>query len=273
MAKNDRKFNQLTKGVRLTKSQAQNIRRQINQGVKAPTLTVLGIKVTVDQLRTAQTLVDQSGINRKNKLKNAPKIARLKYNAQGIATTRAGVQITREQAKSIREQARRINAYSLKMQYKATIANVVQQSKLNTDETTFYPTRARRAPLAYQRVDFSQFKTQADLKQYIDYQRILYDPKTRTSARSLYLGDTYKTNWKKALIKQVGYSEASDILKLIDSIGGVEFRSLMDSGELDTVGDVYYGDPTVIKKKLQEYTAILSKAAKQKTGEAEDIGL
>ena len=269
MAKGDRKFKQITTGVKLTLPQQRSIRKQINQGKKDPTVKVMGIKVTIDQLRTAQSLVSESQAAQAAKTKRGE---RLRYNKQGVATTSAGVQVTKQQARAIREQARKINAYSAREQYRATLAHVVETSKKGGN-TTLYPTRARRAPLPYQRVDFSKFRSQSELESYIAYQKVLYDPKTRSSNREMYLGDTYKNNWIAAITKQVGSRAAAKIIELIKQLDGITFRRLMDSGKLDTVGDVYYGDPNEIKAKLDEYERILTEAVNNMDDNEEDIGL
>lgn len=273
MAKGDRKYKQITQGVRLTPSQQRSVRRQIDKGVTTPTLKVYGQTVTVQQLRTTQTLVDRAKTERNNRRAQRPE--RLRYNSQGVATTKAGVQVTREQARAYRDRARRINEFNEREQFKATLNNVVLTSRNDTEGTTFLPTRARNAPLPYQRVDFGRFKSQDELDQAIQYQKSLYDPKTRYSSRSEYLGDTMKQNWIAALRKQVGRSEAAKIEKLLEGLDGLEFRALTDSGELDSVGDVYYGDAAEIRANLENYTNIIGNAAGVTAAEfdPEEVGL
>lgn len=271
MAKGDRKYNQLTRGVRLTDSQKRTVRKQIDNGVQTPTLRVGGLRVTLDQLKTAQDLTDRSQADKRRK---TPKTPRLRYNSQGVATTKSGVQITREQAKEFRDRARRINQYSERQQFNATLANVVVVAQNNTNDTIFYPASARRAPLPYQRVDFSRFKSQEDFAAAVEYQNVLYDPKTRTSSRNEYLGDTLRRNWKKALVKQVGNASAAPILNLVDRMDGLEFRALLDSGKLASVGDVYHGDPATIRASLDNYYDTISEIAGDAPVEnPEDIGL
>lgn len=272
MAKGDRKYNQLTRGVRLTDSQKRTVRKQINNGIQTPTLRVAGMRVTLDQLKLAQDLTDRSQADKRRK---TPKTPRLRYNAQGVATTKNGVQITREEAQAFRARARRINQYSARQQFNATLANVVVVAQNNTSETTFYPTSARRAPLPYQRVDFTRFNSQAEFAEAVQYQNTLYDPKTRTSSRNEYLGDTLRRNWKKALTKQVGNASAAPILNLVDRMDGLQFRALLDSGELASVGDVYHGDPSTIRASLDNYYDVIRDAVgyDAPAENPEDIGL
>lgn len=238
-SKIDRKFYNLTLGLRLTQRQRQSVYNQLAKGVKEPQLQIHGVKLTLKELETTQWLLRQRKQLDKTVKKGAPKAPRLKKVGGGYVN-QYGVFISEAERKEYQNLAKRINEFIKKQQFVETAYSVRELARISKGKpTTFSPSMATAQLFAPVSAKISNFETRAKFEETLAKYKEKYNPKTKTSIVATKIYQTYKDNWLKSYIKSLDIFVDYYIIEQVEAADPYQFWLGTRSGIIPDIPSLY----------------------------------
>ena len=238
-SKIDRKFYNLTLGLRLTQRQRQSVYNQLLKGVKEPTLQIHGVKLTLKELETTQWLLRQRQQLDKTIKKGAPKAPRLK-KVKGGYINQYGVFISESERKEYQNLAKRINEYIKKQQFVETAYSVRELAKISKGKPSrLSPSMAAAQIFAPVSGKISNFKTRAKFEETLAKYIEKYNPQTHTSIVATKIYQAYKDNWLKSYIKSLDIFVDYYIIERVEIADPYQFWLATRSGIIPDIPSLY----------------------------------
>ena len=252
----ENRYNRLTKGINLTKRQQQTIKNQIARGVKNPSLTIQGVKLTLPQLKTTQRLIEKDIAQTERK--SGRRTGQQDYKrVKGGIITQKGIFISNKEKHDFERQVRNLNAFLSRNQFKETALRVISYENRNVKGTRFYPSRAAEKPFNFKSLNLSRFKTKAEFEEISRYYSTIYDKQTKEGPTLKNIYAIEKENWIRAYNSVLGRFADWEVLDMVNHISDYPFHILTSSGIIKHVGEIYIATDAELIDEAEKMKAAL----------------
>lgn len=236
----ERQFNRMTFGIKLTKRQAETVKKQLSVG-KTPTLVVNGIKLTLPELYTVQDLLRKQ---------SRPHRATTRARYEEISPTRVRVNdsvvLTKNQVKQYQNLVKSVNRFIEKQQFVDTALRVKYLASQSDRETQYYPAMAAARTFMPKSTSLRKIKSRDEYYDLIKYYKRIYNPKNQRSVALKFNWVANKQNWLKAYTEKADDYFEQKVYNAVARMPVEEYRFLVASGALPHPGEIYAGNYDLI---------------------------
>lgn len=252
----ENRYNRLTKGINLTHRQQETVRKQIARGVKNPSLTIQGVKLTLPQLKVTQRLIEKD-IAQTSRTGGRRSGQQDYKRVKGGIITQKGVFISNTERHTFERQVRNLNAFLARNQFKETALRVLEYEKMNRGKTKFYPSRAAEKPFNFKSLNLSRFKTRAQFEETSRYYSTIYDKTMKAGPTLKNIYSIEKQNWLRAYNNVLGRYADWEVIDMVNHISDLQFHLLTSSGAIKHVGEVYIATDAELIDEAEKMKATL----------------